>query len=352
MARSKKPQQKNKAPRNNSPKTKAIDSFYVVCIGASAGGFHAVTELISQLPKSINAAVFIVLHFSKGVLGDVIADRIKRETALPCNMARPHEKIQRGHVYLAVPDAHLLIKKGEIVLGHGPAENRFRPSIDVLFRSAASSYCERTIGVVLTGMLNDGTVGMSAIKQSGGYAVVQDPNEAEYPDMPQSVLEMVEVDHVVSLKKMGAVITAITKNKAVRSVLPPPEVIAESRLSEMAATGLEHVSKLGKKTDFACPDCGGGLWTIQSGKMKHLRCHIGHSYTEEELVVRQAESIEQTMWVAIRMMEERKILFSNKASEYDKKGLGKLAASYRSHASHLDAHIQKMKEFLFKTQKQ
>jgi two-component system, chemotaxis family, protein-glutamate methylesterase/glutaminase len=325
----------------------AKSSFYIVCIGSSAGGLNAVSELLSQLPVKLNAAVFVVLHLSRAALGDILVGRIKKNTALPCSIPKDKDVIQPGHVYIAAPDAHLLIKKDRIVIGHGPAENRFRPSIDVLFRSAAASYREHAIGIVLTGFLNDGTAGMWAIKQNGGHCIVQDPNEAEYPDMPLSVLESIEVDHCVNLNKMGAIIQSIVKEIPVNKVTPSPVVEVEAQLSERIATGIKNVSSIGEKTIYACPDCGGGLWKIDNEKTYHYRCHIGHSYTEKDLNIQQAESIEHTLWVAIRMMEERKILLLKMGKEHTGKGLGKLGNDYRERAAQMDIHIGQMKELLF-----
>jgi two-component system chemotaxis response regulator CheB len=308
---------------------------------------NAIIELVSQLPANLNAAILIVLHLSRTGLGDILAEKIKKNTALACGIAKANEKIEPGHIYLAAPDAHLLIKNDRIIIGHGPPENRFRPSIDVLFRSAAAHYGERVIGIVLTGMLNDGTSGMSAIKQSGGYSIVQDPNEAEYPDMPMSVLETMEVDHCISLKKMGAAITTITKETKLKGIVPPPVVIAESKLSEEVATSIEKVSMLGEKSEYSCPDCGGGLWKIGNGNGAHYRCHIGHSFSERDLVLKQSETIEYTLWVAVRMMEERKLLLFKLAREHEGKGLGQLGTSYKQQAEELAIHVDKMKALLY-----
>jgi two-component system chemotaxis response regulator CheB len=326
-------------------------SFYVITIGASAGGLDAVRELIRQIPGSINAAIFVVLHLSKAAIPEILVDRIKKVSALPCSVALDNEDVKPGHIYIAPPDAHLMIKRDSIVIGHGPAENRFRPSIDVLFRSAAASFGQATIGIVLTGFLNDGTAGMWAIKQSGGHCLVQDPNEAEYPDMPLSVIETMEADHCVPLNAMGNILKKITEKKPVKTIEPPAIVIAESRLSEKAATNLEGVSKLGEKTVYACPDCGGGLWDLENGRVKHYRCHIGHSYSEKDLQLRQSETIEQTLWVALRMMEERKILLTKLASENRKKGLEFLHKSVTEQAGQLTTHIDKMKTLLFEVNK-
>jgi two-component system chemotaxis response regulator CheB len=336
---------------NAASKPKVNDPF-VVCVGASAGGMTAITELVGQLPASLNAAVFIVVHLSKIGLGEVLADRLRRATSLPCELAKDSETIKAGHIYVAVPNCHLLVRKRMITIGKGPAENRFRPSIDVLFRSAAANYSERAIGVILTGLLNDGAIGMLNIKKSGGHCIIQDPNEAEYPDMPLSVLQVVEAATVLPLKKIGAAIEEIVTHHKVLGIKPSEKVMAESKISERSATGIEDVSKLGDKTVFACPDCGGSLWRIQNGSLNHFRCHVGHSYSEEDLLSKQSESIEQTLWVAVRMMEERKINFNRLESEHRIKGLQKLATSYQHQANQLEFHIEKLKQLLFGIQKE
>jgi two-component system chemotaxis response regulator CheB len=343
---------KTKSGSRSVPKNKRdAPSFYVITIGASAGGLDAVRELIRQIPKNINAAIFVVLHLSKAAVPEILVERIKKVSALPCSVAIHNQAIKPGHIYIAPPDAHLMIKRDSIIIGHGPAENRFRPSIDVMFRSAAASFGESAIGIVLTGFLNDGTAGMWAIKQSGGHCLVQDPNEAEYPDMPLSVVETMEADYCIPLKAMGNIIRKIAEKKPVKTIEPPAIVRAESRLSEKAATDLEAVSELGEKTVYACPDCGGGLWNMNNGRVKHYRCHIGHSYSEKDLQLRQSETIEQTLWVALRMMEERKILLMKLAAENRNKGLEFLHKSVSEQAGQLTTHIEKMKKLLFEVNK-
>ena len=326
---------------------KTQSSFFAIGIGASAGGINAVTELISQLPAALNAAVFVVFHLSKIALPEILLERMRKKTKLLCKIANDNDPVEAGTIYLAVPDTHLLVKDKHILLGRGPRENRFRPSIDVLFRSIAADFGERSIGIILTGFLNDGTVGMNAIKQSGGYTIVQDPNEAEYPDMPLSVLETMEADHCVSLKKMGDAILQRTKNAKVKGVTAPEVVVLESKLSERAATSIEKVSQLGNKTIYSCPDCGGGLWQIDKPST-HFRCHIGHSYTEKDLLYKQSESIEHTLWVSVRMMEERRLLLLKNAKSYNEKGLKRLSEEYAERVEQMQTHILKLKELLFK----
>ncbi len=335
------------AKKNSTKKAASDKPFYVVTIGASAGGINAINELVSQINPEINAAFFVVLHLSKAALGEILTYRIKKNSRLPCTLARQDDIIERGQIYIAQPDAHLLVRNDKIIVGHGPAENRFRPSIDVLFRSSASNYGPRTIGVVLTGFLNDGTAGMLAIKQSGGFCIVQDPNEAEYPSMPLSVLETMNVDHGIPLKEMGLVIQKITNKIPVKNKITPLEVIAESRLSERSATGINEVRKIGEKTILACPDCGGGLWAIGNSRVKRYRCHIGHSYSEADLELGQSEAIERTLWVSVRMMKERKNFLTKLAAEHKTKGLIKISNAYYREVQQLEDHIRTIKNLLF-----
>ena len=340
---------KRSSDKNKNP-------FFVISIGASAGGLNAVSELASQLPADINAAVFVVLHLSGSALSDILVNRIQKRALLTCKVAEDKEPIKAGHIYIASPDTHLLVKEDHIVIGHGPRENRFRPSVDVLFRSIAVSHGETAIGIILTGLLNDGTVGMLAIKQSGGHCIVQDPNEAEYPDMPLAVLDSMEVDAVVSLKNMGKAVLNLIDKTELKGVSPPPAIVAESKLSEKAATSIGEVSRLGEKTVFSCPDCGGGLWEIKnlpagrhSSYAKHYRCHIGHAYSESDLMTKQFEALEHTLWVAVRMMEERKLLLQKMDREYSDKGLARLSSNYKKYAEDMDEHIGRLKQLLFET---
>lgn len=176
---------------------------FVIVVGTSAGGINALSEFVGQLKTGMDAAVFIVMHLSRTSISDFLFHKLQPLTKLQCEIAAENASIKKDHIYIASPNLHLLVKKGKIILGRGPEENRWRPSIDVLFRSAAAAYSTRTIGVVLTGLLDDGTTGMLAIKRSGGTCIVQDPNEAEYPDMPLSVLNNMEVDYSIGLANMG-----------------------------------------------------------------------------------------------------------------------------------------------------
>jgi two-component system chemotaxis response regulator CheB len=319
--------------------------FYIV-IGASAGGLKAMNELVSQLPANTNSAVFIVIHLAKVGIGDFLVHRLQKYTSYTCTIARHEEKVERNHIYIAPPDQHMLVKDNRVLLSTGPAENRWRPSIDVLFRSAVAANGNRVIGIILSGMLNDGTAGMHAIKKSNGYCIIQDPNEAEYPDMPLSVLENVSVDHSLKLSEMGEAIAGIIASAPSDVTEAPPEIILESKVAENTLTGINLLKELGDKSLYACPDCGGGLWEINI-PVKRYRCHIGHSYSQRDLMLRQSEKIEATLWTALRMMEERRDLLNKIGAEENARGLHRLAANHSERSDDLTEHIKELKSLLF-----
>lgn len=181
----------------------------IVVVGASAGGITALKDLVKSLPPDFNGSVFIVLHIpphTKTVLPSIL----DRAGALKVVQPRDGEPIQPGKIYVAANDHHLLIEDDRVMVRRGPKENRFRPSIDALFRSAAYTYGPRVIGIVLSGLLNDGTSGLWTIKRLGGVAVIQQPEDAEFPQMPENVLEYVEVDHAVAASEMGSLLEKLT----------------------------------------------------------------------------------------------------------------------------------------------
>jgi two-component system, chemotaxis family, protein-glutamate methylesterase/glutaminase len=322
-------------------------AFFIVVIGASAGGQETICKLIAALPKELNAAVFIVLHVSRNGLTNFLTTRLQKCTALPCSSAVEGQVIQKGHIYVAPVDHHLIVKAGTMHLRKGPAENRWRPSIDVLFRSAAAYYREYAIGIILTGLLDDGTSGMQAIKKCGGTCIVQDPGEAAYPDMPQSVIDNTMVDHILPATGMSEAIEETIANKKITGIEAPAAVIAETELIEKTITDIEHISKQGNHTVYTCPDCGGGLWQIKEGEHTRYRCHIGHAYSEKDLLKKQFESLNATLWVALRMMEERRNLLNKISRQDQSKNMYTMANLHTERVRELETHINNLKELLF-----
>jgi len=332
------------------PETGNVPPAFVVVVGCSAGGLTALTELISQLKQRMDASIFIVMHLSRRGIGDFLIHRLQQYTSLPCEIAKHDAPIKKGHVYIAPPNHHLVIKPDRMILGHGPEENRWRPSIDVLFRSAAVAFGNHAIGVIITGLLDDGTAGMVAIKKCGGICVVQDPNEAEYPEMPLSVLNQLEVDYCISLAEMGFTLQELTKNGLPKKVEVPPELVKEAMIAEKTATGIDQVNHLGEQTVYACPDCGGATWEIKRDGITRYRCHIGHSYSENDLLLKQASGLESTLWLALRMMEDRKNLLMKLAKDTKKRGAVNIGMTHEEKSKELQHHIDKLKEILFSTQ--
>lgn len=324
---------------------------FIVVVGASAGGLQSVVELIAQLKEEMQVAVFVVMHLSKLSLSKVLVARLQALTTYHCKIAENDEPVQAGHVYLAPPDVHLLVSMDKKVrLGHGPAENRWRPSIDILFRAAAAAYNSRVIGIILSGLMQDGTAGMETIRRSGGTLVVQDPTEAEFPDMPLSVLQNMEVDYNIPIAKMGAVLEEKTRGERPPETHVPEDIAMEAIISERVAINIETLQELGPKSDFSCPDCGGGLYHTNVGGVPHYRCHVGHSYTEGDLLFTMTKSLEGTLWVALRMMEERRLLLKKMAAEETAKGWTHSAAQKREREGEMRRHIERLKEILYAAQ--
>lgn len=330
--------------------THTTEPTYIVTIGASAGGLTAISELMSQVKQDINAAFLVVMHLSRKGISDFLLHRIQQFCKLQCHVAAEGMLLEQGHVYIAPPNYHLLVKDDKLKLGHGPEENRWRPSIDVLFRSAAAQYNGRTIGVVLTGLLDDGTIGMLAIKKCGGRCIVQDPNEAEYPDMPLSVLNNMEVDHCLSIQEMGKVLTDMTYHHKPVETSIPPEIKAEAEIAERVAAGIQSMNTLGEDSVYSCPDCGGHLWKITDNKMDRYRCHVGHSYSERDLNIKQAEEVEATLWIALRIMEERKNLLKKMENDTRNRGYARIASDHEQRRDELQGHIDHLRALLVATQ--
>ena len=326
---------------------------FIIVVGTSAGGMNALIELVSQLKDDMDTAVFIVMHLSGTGISDFLVHRLQPHTSFICKLAIDEEPVQRGRIYIAMPRVHLLVKNDQILLGRGPEENRWKPSIDVLFRSAAVAYNSRCIGIILTGLLDDGTAGMYAIMRSGGISIVQDPNEAEYPDMPLSVLEHMDVSYCTTLENMGNIIADILQTSPEEKIIPQ-EILVESQIAERVIVDYENVARIAEHSIYACPDCGGGLWEMTKAgneKIIRYRCHIGHSYSEKDLALKQGEIFESTLWVALRIMEERRNLLIKMEKDHLKKGLTVMAKPFRTKADTIQGHVDKMKEVLFASQR-
>ena len=324
----------------------------IIVIGTSAGGLKALGTIVGTLPANINAALFIVQHLAAdkpSILPQILSDVGSLRASHPSD----GEPIVPGRIYVAPPDYHLLLSIDSIRVVRGPQENRFRPAIDALFRSAARAYGSRVVGVVLTGYLDDGTVGLQAIKKRGGVAIVQDPKEAEYPSMAKSALRYVKVDYCLPLAEIPDQLVDLSKAPAAEEEAYPvtEEIEIESKIAEQQLNTLEfleNVEKIGTRTTYSCPECNGSIWQIGVEEPLRFRCHIGHSFTADIFFAEQTQNIENALWSAVRAMEE-KVTFSRQMSERMKNyNLQSAAVKYEDLASSLDAEVSLIRGIILK----
>lgn len=319
----------------------------VVVIGASAGGLGALKKLIVQLPDTFPLPILIVRHISPDATGNVLLNELNKLNTLKCHHAKSGISMKSGNLYLAPSDHHLLIGGNQkMLVTKGAHENRSRPAIDPLFRSAAVTFGTGVIGILLTGYLDDGTAGMKAIKRCGGICIVQDPEEAEYPDMPRNALNNVKIDHCLPIAKMGSLLLKLAPQKTVRQKAVPKDVLIEAKIAERVLSDLSSVNEVGEQVPFNCPGCGGVLWQVGKDTDLRFRCHTGHAYTAAYLLAEQTNKIEETMWTALRMFEERKNLLTEMAR--GEKGVGSRTALERAKLSQV--HIDRIRAILKTTE--
>jgi two-component system, chemotaxis family, protein-glutamate methylesterase/glutaminase len=290
----------------------------VVVVGASAGGVEALIELTQGLPQDLPAAIFAVLHLpadAKSHLPEILT----RAGPLPAVHAEDGARIQAGRIYLAPPNRHLMLEGDRIHLSIGPRINSLRPSIDVLFRTAARSFGSRVIGVVLSGTLDDGTLGLDAIKMRGGVAIVQDPDDARFPGMPRSAIERVSPDFVVPVAQMPKVLARLTKNASGVNATVEGSATVEHEAGVEAAlgaaqTGLEKRSN--GASGLTCPNCHGSVWELTEGGLPRIECRVGHAFSLDAFLGEQAMALEDAVWSAINALEERTSTLRRFASRF------------------------------------
>lgn len=327
----------------------------IIVVGASAGGIEALKTLITDLPATFPAAIFVVVHLSAESPGllPTILDHVAQ---IPVVEATDQAPIRAGHIYVAPPDYHLLLEPGWMRVTYGPKENRFRPAIDPLFRSAAYAFGPQVIGVVLSGLLDDGTAGLWAIKDRGGLAVVQEPGEALYPSMPQSALRHVAVDSRLRMREMAAVLTGLvcepltgemTGEMTVESEVPMSDALAIETKIALADNALQSgVLRLGQPSYFTCPECHGVLVQIEEGDIVRFRCHTGHAYSQETLLAEVNEAIELGIWNAVRIMDEKILLLRQMAQQLSTHSNADLAQRFTAKAEEVAQRSQLVRQFV------
>lgn len=286
----------------------------IVVIGGSAGSVVALRTLVSTLPKRIPASIFVVTHLAPTTESQ-LAEVLGRAGPLPTVEVRADTPIERGVIYVATANHHLVLKPGTVCAVMGPRENRHRPSVDVLFRSAAETFGPRVAGVVLSGALDDGAAGLGIVKAAGGITVVQDPEDAQQPSMPRHALQGTAVDHCLPADRIGPLLGRLASGEDVAMTVPP-----EPRRVPPATSAYE-----GPPAAFACPECNGTLWEVREGDLARYRCRVGHAYSEESLVAENGLNLERALWTALRILEERAAMLRQLADAARARGLDAIA---------------------------
>jgi two-component system chemotaxis response regulator CheB len=314
----------------------------VVVIGASAGGVRALQTLVSRLPQGFNAAVFVVLHVPAEA-ESFLPDILSKASVLPAVHAANGSVFGAGRIYIAPPDCHLLFHNGYLRVIRGPKENRHRPSIDVLFRSAALTHGNRVVGVLLTGADDDGSAGLLSIKRGGGVTVVQAPEESEFPQMPQSALTAVKPDFVLPVAEIGPWLGNLVQGLQQRTRRPVmTEADEKPEPPEERVPGDDKGP--GVPTAFSCPDCNGVLWELHDGEMIRYRCRVGHGYSAATVLEAESEAVERALWEAVRVLEESASMSRRIASKTET-----LREQLSRKAEERDQHAQVIRELLLST---
>ena len=302
----------------------------IVVVGTSAGGIDPLRQLAEGLSADLPASLFVVQHISPLSPG-ILAEILTRSGPLIASFAKDGERVDRGRIYVAPPDHHLTLEPDVVRVQRGPRQNRHRPAVDPLFRSAAQSYGSRVIGVILSGALDDGAAGLRAVKESGGVALVQDPKDAAFPSMPCSALASTEVDHCVPARELGRLVDQLSRAE-----------IPESTPRHEVESALQLESSL-RPTNFGCPSCGGVLWEAQDS----FRCHVGHVFSPQSLGAEQDFRLEDSLWAAIRTLEESAALKRRMATRFRERSFGLDLVEQNEEAAALaDFHAQRLREVL------
>ncbi|MCA1371746.1 chemotaxis protein CheB [Bradyrhizobium sp. BRP14] len=314
----------------------------VIAIGGSMGAVSALQHLLRELPSDFDATVFVVVHV--GAHGnDLLADILNYHVEIAVKTAVDGEQVQRGCVYVAPADHHLLVLDNKIRLGRGPRENLSRPAVDPLFRSVGLSYGPKAVGVVLTGMLNDGAAGLADLKRCGGVTVVQNPLDAVAPDMPMGALEASEVDYRAPLADLASLLLKLTGDAPGPTVPIPPDIRLEVDIALGRPVTPGAIDAIADTVPLSCPACGGVLSEIRNRPPLRFRCQVGHAYTSEALATETEGAVDEAMRVALRIIEERVTLCEKMADDAWRSGLDAAARANKRRADEIRAHAETLR---------
>jgi len=319
----------------------------IVVLGSSLGGVEALASLAGSLPASFPAALLVVQHTAEQSPG-LLADILDRRGALDAVQAEDGMPVERGRILVAPPGRHLLLTGNGVRVAYGPRENRVRPAVDPLFRSAAVHYRSRVVGVILTGTQGDGAAGLAAVHRCGGVAVVQDPADASAPEMPSSALAAVPDARTATLADLPGVLTALVGEPAPEPPPVPEWLRIEAELSERAMTDQDWERLPGRATDFTCPQCNGSLRQVEDDGLPRFRCRVGHAYSADALVGAKDASLEDALWLALQTLQERGQMLDRLAREEQVGGRSRSAAGYAERARETQTHVERLRHLIQK----
>jgi two-component system chemotaxis response regulator CheB len=308
----------------------------IVVVGASAGGVQALKTLIRNLPGDLRSSLFVVLHVSQ--LGTSVLPQILNGAGvLNASHAYDGQPIERGQIYVAPPGFHALIERGRIALSRAPRENGHRPAIDPTFRSAAYTYGPRVLGILLSGNLDDGVAGLQAVKRHGGVAAVQDPDEADFPDMPLNAQASVDLDYLMTVDELSRLIVELAGAEAFKGYNGPP--LEPEPLSETAADATGPLV-------VTCPDCQGPMWEVRNGELISYQCRTGHVMSPESLNFWQSEGTERALWAAEQSLRQKAAL-NRRMAEQSRTGERFISATYfDGQAEEAEVHAEQLQKII------
>jgi len=316
----------------------------IVVIGCSAGGGEALPRIVQQLPPSLPAAILVVQHMT-ATGTPYLVSILRRASRLPVEWAEQGAPIERGFIIVAPPDAHLVLADRRVQLTKGAREHHARPSINKLFRSAAADYGGRVIGVLLTGMLEDGVAGLQAIREAGGIVIVQDPLDAAFPEMPIRALQVLEPDRTLPIDAIGAAIIAFVGDDAT-IVAPPRHVAVEAAIDRQIQVLPANMSSLGPQTSLACPECHGPMWQLGDENLRSFRCYLGHAVTAGEMLIASSVEVEAALWSAVRALNDRATTLETLATDATRIGNGQSAEAYEHRAREARQQVEIARQFM------
>jgi two-component system chemotaxis response regulator CheB len=274
------------------------------------------------------------------LLADVLSAAGPLRAAAPVD----GEALRAGRIYVAPPDRHLMVDDDCVRITRGTKENHFRPSIDVLFRSAAYHYGSNAIGVVLSGSLSDGSSGLFAIRRLGGIAIVQDPDEALYSSMPVSAISRVDVDYTLPAREIGGLLSALvqqdTRSEPVDATNYRDDLKLDIDAAGSRAPFERGIMQSGKPSSYTCPECHGVLFRVEEGAADRFRCHTGHGFTTAALLEGFGDDVEATLWRSVKTIQEASGLLQESAAKMRGSGDAQGADTLAARAAELEERLQ------------